>query len=70
MTWLYGWQRFYEAAVVETNPLRLPVLIQSARAAIDARIQQLVQDHQGTADERQAISDAIAGLDLLRKELD
>ena len=70
MTWQYGWQRFYEAAIVETNPSRLPVVIQSAQAAIDARIQQLAQDHHGTPDERQAISDAIAGLDFLRKELD
>jgi hypothetical protein len=69
MTRTYGWQRFYEAAILETNRSSLPRLIQTAQAAIDARIQQLQADHQGSAEERQAIADALVGLNVLRKEI-
>jgi hypothetical protein len=69
MSRVYGWQRFYEAAILETNRSRLPALIQAAQAAIDARLQQLQSDHNGTADERLAISDALSGLSVLRKEI-
>jgi hypothetical protein len=69
MTRTYGWQRFYEAAILETNRSSLPRLIQTAQAAIDARIQQLQSDHQDSAEERQAIADALVGLGVLRKEM-
>jgi oligoribonuclease NrnB/cAMP/cGMP phosphodiesterase (DHH superfamily) len=69
MTRTYGWQRFYEAAILETNRSSLPRLIQTAQAAIDARIQQLQLDHHGSAEERQAIADALVGLGVLRKEI-
>jgi hypothetical protein len=69
MTWLYGWQRFYQAAIMEDNPSRLPLLLQSAQAAIDARLQQIAQNHHDSADEKQALSDAVAGLNLLRNKL-
>ena len=57
MSRVYGWQRFYEAAIL------------AAQAAIDARLQQLQSDHNGTADARLAISDALSGLSVLRKEI-
>ena len=66
---MYGWQRFYEAAVLETDRKRLPVLIQAAHAAIDARMEQLECAH-GSGEERQAIEDALAGLHVLRQEVD
>jgi hypothetical protein len=66
----YGWQRFYEDAILETDRSRLPVLIRTAHAAIDARIEQLKDDHHGSAEERQAIADAIAGLRVLKRESD
>ncbi len=64
----YGWQRFYESAILETERSRLPGLIQAAQAAIDARTAQLQSQPDG-ADERQALEDAQAGLTLLRKEV-
>ena len=64
----YGWQRFYEEAILETDRSRLPVLIRAAQAAIDARMRQLKSDHGASAEERQAITDALAGLRVLGRE--
>jgi hypothetical protein len=66
----YGWQRFYENAVLETDRMRLPTLIRAAHAAIDARIEQLKEHHTASAEERQAIEDALAGLRVLTREAD
>jgi hypothetical protein len=68
MTRTFGWQRFYEEAVLETNRAELVRRIHAAQAAIDARISQLQSDHQDSNDERQAIEDAQAGLRVLREE--
>lgn len=65
----FGWQRFYEAAILETDRTRLPQLLRSAQAAIDARVEQLRADQQDHAAERQAIADALAGLRVLKGEL-
>src|SRR5215469_3333440 len=46
----YDWRRFYEAAVVETDCRRLPVLIRVARAAIDAGMAQINEDHRAPAE--------------------
>ena len=66
----YGWQRSYEEAVLETDRSRLPILIRAARAAIDARIEQLKHDQPASAEERQAIADALASLRVLKREAD
>lgn len=66
----YGWQRLYEDAILETDRARLPVLIRAAHAAIDARMEQLKDDHHASAEEQQAIGDAIAGLRVLKRESD
>jgi len=66
----YGWQRSYEEAVLETDRSRLPILIRAARAAIDARIAQLTHAHPASAEERQAIADALASLRVLKREAD
>ena len=66
----YGWQRSYEEAVLETDRSRLPILIRAARAAIDARIEQLKNDQPASAEERQAIADALASLRVLKREAD
>lgn len=66
----YGWQRFYENAILETDRSRLPVLIRAAHAAIDARMDQLQDNHRASAEELQAIADALAGLRVLRRESD
>ena len=64
----YDWQRHYETAILEVDRSRLPRLIEAAEAAIHARIKELESDHLGTAEERQAITDALNGLKVLRKE--
>jgi hypothetical protein len=68
MTQSYEWQRYYEAAILETDRSRLQVLIKNAQTAIDARIQELHVNHGGTPDERLALEDALAGLNVLRRE--
>jgi hypothetical protein len=68
MTQSYEWQRSYEAAILETDHARLPKLIQAAQAAIDARLEELRTDHEGLAEERLALEDALAGLSVLRRE--
>jgi hypothetical protein len=68
MTQSYGWQRSYEAAILETEHSRLPKLIQAAQAAIDARLAELQTDHEGRPEERLALEDALAGLSVLRRE--
>jgi hypothetical protein len=64
------WRELYRNAFVETDDRKLPNLIQVAKAAIYDRIHELLMDHGGTPEERQAISDALAGLNILRRELE
>jgi phage FluMu protein gp41 len=64
------WRELYEAAVLETNLENMQANVQAAKAAIDARLQELQLDHGGTPEERHAISDALAGLNLLRREIE
>jgi hypothetical protein len=42
--------------------------ISAAKHAIEGRLQELALDHQGTPREKQQISDALAGLQILEKE--
>jgi hypothetical protein len=64
------WQELYEAAVVETNPKTLQARVQAAKAAIDARLRELQMDHGGTREEQQALSDAVAGVRVLEREIE
>ena len=70
MSTAYGWQRCYQDAILETDRSRLQVLIRMAHAAIDARVEQLRENREASAEERQAIADALAGLRVLREEAD
>ena len=65
----YAWEESYQAAIREIDREKLPKLIRTAKAAIDARLHELQLDHGGRAEERQAISDALASLNVLRREL-
>ena len=69
MNAVYEWQRHYEAALLETNPTRLPKLIHVAHNAISTRMEQLGTDHEASEDEKQAILDALAGLKVLQREI-
>jgi hypothetical protein len=64
----YAWQRPYEAAILETDRTKLPMLIVAAQAAIDARITEIQAKHDATPEERRAIEDAINGLRILVTE--
>jgi hypothetical protein len=66
----YSWQELYQVALVETNYRKLSNRIRVAKAAIDIRLHELQMEHGGTPEERQAISDALARLNILRKELE
>lgn len=68
MTQSYGWQRYYEAAILATDRVQLPKLIKDAQAAIDARVEEMHANHGGTPEERLALADALAGLSVLRRE--
>jgi uncharacterized protein involved in exopolysaccharide biosynthesis len=65
----YVWQGSYQAAILETNDNKLPNRLQAAKAAIDNRLHDLQRDFGGTPEERQAITDALVGLNVLRREL-
>ena len=58
----YVWVEVYKAALVETDEGKLPNRIQAAKVAVDNRLYELQMDHGGTPEERQALSDALAGL--------
>ena len=64
------WQELYKAAVLEADDEKLQERIQAAKGAIDARLHEMLLDHGGAAEERQAISDALAGLNVLGSELE
>jgi hypothetical protein len=62
----YVWEESYEAAMLGTDDKNLPNLLQTAKAAIDTRLHQLQFDG-GSPEERQAITDALGGLNVLRE---
>jgi hypothetical protein len=65
----YVWHDLYKSAILETDRRRLQQRLHAAKAAIDDRLQELQTDHGGTPEERQAISDALAALNVIRREL-
>jgi hypothetical protein len=66
----YVWDESYKAAVLETDDKKMVERIQAAKGAIDDRLHELQMDHGGTPEERLAITDALAGLNVLRRELE
>jgi len=66
----YPWQDLYEEAIVETDDEKLTKRIQQAKLAIDARLHELQMDHGGAPGERHAITDALSGLNVLRRDLE
>jgi len=66
----YAWEGLYETAVLETDDEKLQKCIRAAKAAIDVRLQEIQLDHGGTPEERRAITDALTGLNALRRELE
>jgi hypothetical protein len=65
----YVWEEAY-ADMLETDDTKLPDRLHAAKGAIDARLHELQSDHGGSPEERQAIGDALAGLNVVRRELE
>jgi hypothetical protein len=61
------WQRFYDAALVESDPERLARRVALARKAIHARIVELRST--GEADELWGLMDALRNLDDFEQDL-
>jgi len=66
----YVWEEVHAAAILETDDAKLPNRLHVAKAAIDDRLHELQLDHGGSPEERQAIGDALAGLNVVRRELE
>ena len=66
----YVWKEPYNAALLETDRGKLQKRLTAAKAAIDARLHELQSDHGGTPEERQALSDALGNLNVVRRELE
>ena|ERR1700730_3350877 len=65
---MYEWYENYKAAVLETEWSKMEQRIEAAEAAIRQREHDLSLDHGGTPEERQAIADALNGLNVLRQD--
>jgi hypothetical protein len=65
---MYGWEESYKNAMLETDRSRLPERIEAAQTSINRRLQEINAGHD-SKEERQAIRDALAGLNILRREV-
>ena len=61
------WRELYRAALIEVDAELLRERVAAAEAAIDAHVETMKQ-RTSSLDERQAISDAAAGLRFLKRE--
>ena len=68
MTAIYKWYESYKAALLETDWSKMSERIQAAEAALSQRKREVELDHGGTAEENQAITDAMRGLTVLRND--
>jgi hypothetical protein len=66
----YVWEGLYEAAILETDVGKLQHRVQAAKGAIDTRLHDMQLDHGGTPEERQAITNALSGLNVLRRQFE
>jgi len=62
------WQGPLQAAVLEFDPQHLREKVERAKEAVSGRIQELLQDNEDQ-DELQALSDGLATIQILQKEL-
>jgi len=69
MTTEYVWHAAYKAAILETDWTKMQERLQTAEAEIRKRQHVFSMDHGGTSEERQAIADALRGMESLREEV-
>jgi hypothetical protein len=65
----FAWQRFYEAALLETDRSRLSERIAAAETALDIRIVEIKSARFCSPAEQQALDEALSGLRLLTNEV-
>ena len=61
-----SWLESYMAALLETDWKKMRERVHASEAEIRERQRVLSEDHGGSAEERQAIVDAISGMNVLR----
>jgi hypothetical protein len=66
----YPWYEVFKMAILELDRSRLQTRILCAQHVISEREKELADDHGGTAEERQAISDALSSLKVLQCEVE
>jgi hypothetical protein len=64
----YCWFEAYQAALFETNWTKMQERVQAAASEIHERRRVLSEDHGATPEERHALTDAMNGLMVLRRE--
>ena len=67
---VYVWYESYESVVLETDWTKMQERIQLAVSKINDRRRVLSEDHGGTPEERQAISNALNAMGTLQTEVD
>ena len=63
------WKKLYQAAILETDWLKIEDRIKKANSAISARLHEFALNHGGTPEENQRVQDALNGLTILRREV-
>jgi hypothetical protein len=64
-----GWNAYYIAAVLETDWTKIQARIQTAEFEIHARQCLLAEGNSGTTEERQALTNALNGLQTLLSDV-
>lgn len=64
----YKWTEVYKAALLETDGTRMQERLKAAETALQGRKQEFALNGGGSADENQAIDDALRSLMTLRNE--
>jgi hypothetical protein len=69
MTPEYGWEKLYQAAVLETDWSRIEDHVKAADSAINQRLNEFSLNHGGTPEENLAITKALTALEGIRKDV-
>jgi hypothetical protein len=64
------WYKSYRAAILETDWTKMQERLRTAESEIRKRQHVFSMDHGGTREERQAIADALRGIEGLRADVD
>ena len=65
----YDWQELYATAILETDWSKIEEKIEVAEDGIRARVHEFSLNHGEMPEEKQAVQDALHGLETLRNEV-